>query len=203
MDTATIGRRNLAVIARELVRAGVKLIQLREPKDLPTRAFMRDARTILAVTRGTGSKLIVNDRVDVARAVGADGVHLGQDDMPGEAARESLPADRIIGVSVTTAAQARRAGKAGADYLGAGAIFATRSKGDAHVIGLAGLRGIRRVTPLPIIAIGGINADNAPSALRAGAQGIAVIAAVFGGGDVSENVAKLRVVLWRHHRPYA
>jgi thiamine-phosphate pyrophosphorylase len=192
MDTATIGRRNLARIARQLARAGVGVVQLREPEDLPTREFLRDAREIRAALQGTATRLIVNDRVDIALAIDADGVHLGQSDLPAQVARRMLPADKIIGVSVSTAQEARRAELDGADYLGASAVFATPSKTDVNVIGLSGLRAIRRATSRPIVAIGGMNALNARKALRAGADGIAVISAAFASGRIEENLRRLR-----------
>jgi thiamine-phosphate pyrophosphorylase len=195
LDTATTGRRNLARIARELVQARPGVVQLREPKDLPTRDSLRDARLVRAALQGTGTKLIVNDRVDIALAVEADGVHLGQSDMPLRAARRMLPTGMVIGVSAGTPAQARRAEQEGAEYLGVGAVFATPSKKDVGVIGLNGLRAIRLVTRLPIVAIGGINAGNAGQVLRAGASGIAVISAVFGAGRISHNIRTLQRIL--------
>jgi thiamine-phosphate pyrophosphorylase len=190
LDTATFGRKNLARIARELAgRTGV--VQLREPKDLPTRDFLRDARIVKATLEGTRTRFIVNDRVDIALVVEADGVHLGQRDMPLRCARRMLPATMVLGVSVSTPAQARQAERDGADYLGASAIFATPSKPDAGAIGLAGLRAIRRVTRLSLVAIGGISAGNAQQVLRAGADGIAVISAVFGAGSISVNLSRL------------
>jgi thiamine-phosphate diphosphorylase len=230
MDMDTIGKKGegrrekaarhqeLAGIARELCRNKVDMIQLREPKDLPTREFLRDARAIQGAIRGEkgegrkekgesgeGVRFIVNDRVDIALAVGSDGVHLGQGDMPVAEARRLLPANVVIGISVETAEQARCAEQGGADYLGVGAIFATPSKSDVRVIGLAGLRAIRKATRreatrLPIIAIGGVNANNAGRAVRAGAAGIAVISAVFAGGAIRRNVAELRRELGTKHK---
>ena len=190
LDTATTGRKNLARIARELAgRAGV--VQLREPRDLGTRDFLRDARIVRAALAGSRSKFIINDRVDIARAIEADGVHLGQKDMPLREARRLLPLTMAIGVSVAGPAQARRAEREGADYLGAGAVFATPSKPEAGAIGIAGLRQIRKASRLPIVAIGGINAGNARQVIRAGADGVAVISAVFAGGSILRNLRRL------------
>jgi len=190
LDTATVGRRDLGRIARELAgRAGV--VQLREPKDLPTREFLRDARIVRAALAGSGTGFIVNDRVDIARTVEADGVHLGQEDLSLKEARKLLPLTTAIGVSVSTPTQAHQAEREGADYLGAGAVFATPSKPEAREIGIAGLRAIRKATALPIVAIGGINAANARQVRRAGADGIAVISAVFARGSIVNNLKGL------------
>jgi thiamine-phosphate pyrophosphorylase len=191
LDTSTIGRRRLASIARELAGAQVGVVQLREPKFLPAREFLRDASAVKKALAGTRTKLIINDRVDVALAVRADGVHLGQSDMPLRLARRMLPLTMAIGSSVSNPAQARRAEQDGADYIGAGAIFATPSKPEAGAIDIAGLKAIRNATRLPVVAIGGINATNARQVLRAGADGIAVISAVFGAGGIRANLRKL------------
>jgi thiamine-phosphate pyrophosphorylase len=191
LDTATTGPRRLAPIARELVRAHVGVVQLREPKSLPAREFLRDASAVRAALAGTRTKLVINDRVDIALAVGADGVHLGQGDMPLHLARRMLPLTMAIGASVANPTQARRAEQEGADYLGAGAVFSTPSKPEAGAIGIAGLRAIRKATSLPLVAIGGISAANAGQVLRAGADGIAVISAVFGAGSVRTNLREL------------
>lgn len=191
LDTATIGRRRLASIARELAKAQVGVGQLREPKDLPTREFLRDARTVKHALAGTSTKFIINDRVDIALAVGADGVHLGQSDMPLHIARRMLPLTMAIGSSVSNPAQAQLAEQEGADYLGAGAIFATPSKPEAGAIGIAGLKAIRKTTRLPLVAIGGVNVANARQVLRAGADGVAVVSAVFGAGSMRTNLRKL------------
>jgi len=191
LDTATVGRGRLASIARELAGSGPGVVQLREPKYLPTSEFLRDARTVKRALAGTATKFMINDRVDVALAVRADGVHLGQSDMPLRLARRMLPLTTAIGVSVANPAQARQAAREGADYLGAGAVFATPSKPEAGAIGIAGLRAIRKTTRLPLVAIGGINAVNAGQVLRAGADGIAVISAVFGPGGIRANLRLL------------
>jgi len=199
MDTATIGRRNLARIAGQLAQANINVVQLREPKDLPTREFLQDARAIKqgirrAAGRGPRTVFIVNDRVDIALAVDADGVHLGQEDLPLGLARKQLPADKTIGVSAATVAEARQAEKAGADYLGVGSVFPTASKSRVRVIGLKRLKAIRRATSLPIVAIGGVTRKNARAVLSAGADGLAVISAVFGSGHIAENLRALAAV---------
>lgn len=192
LDTQTVGRRHLHRLVEQLVQGGVAAIQLREPKGLPTREFLRDARQVQQALAGSRVKFIINDRVDVALAMNADGIHLGQDDLPLSVARQLLPANRIIGISVTSPAQARSAEQGGADYLGAGAVFPTASKPDADVIGLTQLRAICRATKLPVVAIGGITQANVARVLRTGVCGVAVISAVLGSGSIRSNLQRLR-----------
>ena len=140
--------------------------------------------------------LIVNDRVDVALAVDADGVHLGQDDLPGEDARRLIGPRRILGLSASTVDEAVRAAAAGADYIGFGPIFATASKDDARApSGLAMLRQAVAAVGTPIVAIGGIDLDSAAAVMATGAAGIAVIKAVVGAPDVEEAARSLRRLL--------
>ena len=173
------------------LRGGATAVQLRE-KELATRQLVELAERLLAVTRRFGVPLIVNDRVDVALAVGADGVHLGTDDMPLDRARRLLGPDRVLGASVESPEEAVQAERAGADYLGVGPIFATATKADAgEPQGPQLLRRIRPVTRLPLVAISGITADNAGEAIRAGADGVAVISAVMGAADVEAATRRL------------
>jgi thiamine-phosphate pyrophosphorylase len=142
---------------------------------------------------GSGCLFFVNDRVDVAMAAGADGVHLGQEDLELEAARRLAGNEMAIGISATTVEEARRAEEGGADYLGVGPVYATPSKADAaRPIGLEGLRTIRDAVTLPIVAIGGITETNARQVFEAGANGIAVISAVTGDADMAGAVRRLR-----------
>ncbi|HEY8393596.1 MAG TPA: thiamine phosphate synthase, partial [Thermaerobacter sp.] len=127
--------------------------------------------------------LIINDRLDLALAAGADGVHLGQDDLPAEAARRLWPSG-LLGVSVRTPGEARAAERAGADYLGTGALRSTSTKPDSRVIGLDGLRAVVEATRLPVVAIGGIRPDDVPAVRQAGAVGVAVASAVLQAPDV-------------------
>ena len=127
---------------------------------------------------------IVNDHPDIAMAVDADGVHLGQDDLPVELARRLMGSNRIIGVSTHSIEQARAAQSAGADYVGFGPIFPTRTKDAGQLQGVEGLRNVRRAATLPVIAIGGINDGNLDEVLRAGADGVAVISAILAAPDL-------------------
>ena len=160
-------------------RGGATFVQLRE-KQLPPVEFYYQARDAVAVAKQRGVRLIVNDRVDLAQAVGAHGVHLGQDDLPPEAARRLLGPDAVIGYSTHNVEQALAAARLPISYLAVGPIFQTTSKTDTSpVLGLDGLRAVRRaIGPLPLVAIGGITHANARSVIDAGADSVAVISAL-------------------------
>ena len=165
----------------ELLSAGgATLIQLRE-KQMPPREFYEQARAAVEVAARRGVKVIVNDRVDVALAVGAHGVHLGQDDMPPDAARQLLGPNAVIGYSTHNIEQATAATKLPIDYLAIGPIFATTTKSDtAPVLGLEGLRAVRTaIGAFPLVAIGGITHANARAVIQAGADSVAVISALL------------------------
>ena len=173
----SLGRSTVEVV-RAAIRGGVSCVQLRE-KGCSTREFMDEARLLKALLAGTGVPLFINDRLDVALAVGADGVHLGQNDLAIADARRLVGNRMIIGISAESVADAVRAEAEGADYIGASPVFTTPTKTDtASPLGLDGLRAIRRAVQLPLVAIGGINADNAAQVLRAGADGLAVVSAI-------------------------
>ena len=175
--TLSLGRSTVEVV-RAAIRGGVSCVQLRE-KGCSTREFMDEARLLKALLAGTGVPLFINDRLDVALAVGADGVHLGQNDLAIADARRLVGNRMIIGISAESVADAVRAEAEGADYIGASPVFTTPTKTDtAPPLGLDGLRAIRRAVRLPLVAIGGIDADNAAQVLRAGADGLAVVSAI-------------------------
>ncbi|HNU06924.1 MAG TPA: thiamine phosphate synthase [Pyrinomonadaceae bacterium] len=163
-----------------LVLAGATFIQLRE-KHLAPRDFLEDARSALAVARRYGARVIINDRVDVAAALGADGVHLGQDDLPPDAARAILGPAAIIGFSTHSTEQAKQASQFPIDYLAFGPIFATATKEKADdVVGTEGLARVRaEIRELPLVAIGGITSSNAAAVIAAGADSLALISAVL------------------------
>lgn len=163
----------------KLIAGGASLIQLRE-KRLPAGKFFGEAREALQVSREHGARIIINDRVDLALALGADGVHLGQDDLPPAAARRLLGDGSIIGFSTHNLKQALEALKLPIDYLAAGPIFSTSSKANPDPpIGLEGLREIREaIGAFPLVAIGGITANNAAGVIDAGADAVAVISAL-------------------------
>ena len=184
--------RPLAEIVRTAVAGGVTCVQLRE-KNCGTREFIEEARALLAALQPLGIPLIVNDRVDVALAVGADGVHLGQQDMAISDARRLGPPGWIIGVSAESRADAIRAENEGADYVGVSPVFATPTKIDhAPPLGLAGLRAIRGAVKIPLVAIGGIQLKNAREVIRAGADGLAVVSAIVAADSPRAAAADLR-----------
>ena len=178
---------------RLLGRGGASLVQLRE-KRMAALEFYEQAKAAVTVAAQCGVRLILNDRVDVALAVGASGVHLGQDDMPPEAARKLLGAEAIVGYSTHNIEQAVNATKLPIDYLAIGPIFTTATKTDtAPVLGLSGLRAVRQaVGNFPLVAIGGITLDNAPDVIAAGADSVALISALLSVPDriteATENV---------------
>lgn len=179
-------------LARQAVAGGADVIQLRD-KRLSGRALFDAALAVREVTLDAGALFIVNDRLDVALAAGADGVHLGASDLPIREARKIAPPGFIIGASVGSVAAAVRAAAAGADYVALSPTFSTGSKGDAgpgH--GLMRLSEIRAAVPLPLVAIGGINAANVSDVIAAGADGVAVISAVVGKDDVAAAARDLR-----------
>jgi len=189
------GRSHLE-IAAAAVRGGADVIQLRDKEASGGRLF-EIAVALRELIRGTGIPLIVNDRLDVAMAAGADGVHLGQEDLPADAARRILGPGKILGVSAETPAEARRAEAAGADYLGVGPVFEARgSKPDAGAPqGLDQIVRIRAETRLPIVAIGGIRPDNARRVREAGADAVAVISAIVSAEDVEEATRRMKRTL--------
>lgn len=176
-DVPKLGRTHLDV-AREAVKGGATIIQFRE-KGKSTREILEMAMALHELLADREIPLIINDRLDIALAVGASGVHIGQDDMSLEVARRILGSERIIGVSARNLEEAVRAARGGADYLGVGPIFATSSKGDAgEPTGLKTLSDIKKTIDIPIVAIGGVSLDNVEAIIEAGADGVAVISAV-------------------------
>ena len=182
-------------LARLAIAGGADTIQFRE-KLASTREQIRIARTLAEACRRAGVALIVNDRIDVALAADAAGVHLGQEDFPIELARRLLGPDRIIGASAATAAEAEEAMWAGADYVGCGAVYATASKADAGPpLGPGALREIAGRLEIPVIAIGGIGLAQVPEVIAAGAHGVAVIRAVVLASDPQAATAALRAAV--------
>ncbi|MGZ5467837.1 MAG: thiamine phosphate synthase, partial [Candidatus Aminicenantales bacterium] len=172
--------RDLAGLVDAAVEGGVTIVQLRA-KRLAGGEFVELGRTLAERLAERGIPLLINDRLDVALACGAAGVHLGQEDVPVPLARRILGPDATIGVSVNTPEEARRAERQGADYVGAGPAFATTTKDSPlAVLGPDGIRIIVQATRLPVVAIGGIGAGNAAELARAGAGGIAVVSAILG-----------------------
>jgi thiamine-phosphate pyrophosphorylase len=178
------GRSTEAVVEAALA-GGIDVVQVRE-KDHSAREQLSTAERLRDLTAAADVPLIVNDRVDIAAAVDADGVHLGDDDLPVDVARDQLGADAIIGRSVSTVEGANAAEAAGADYLGVGAVYATSSKDvdeDEQAIGLERVEAIDDAVDIPFVGIGGVTADNAADVVAAGADGVAVITAITQADD--------------------
>ena len=166
------------------LQGGVKIIQIRE-KELPLTDYIKLASESLKMTRAHDAFLIINDSVEVVTAIGADGLHLGQEDMPVKEARKIVGQDVIIGVSVKTIEEAIQAEKDGADYLAVNGAFPTGTKEDlGYLPGLEGVTKIRQSTHLPVVGIGGINLQNCRSVIEAGAHGIAVVTAITMSDDI-------------------
>lgn len=179
------------------LRCGVDIVQLRE-KNLSSREYYRRAVEMRELTRRYDTVFIVNDRLDIAVLADADGVHLGQSDVPVKEARRILGADKIIGATARTVEQAVQAKEEGADYLGSGAWYATATKSDAVLLEEEVYKRILEKSGLPNVAIGGITAQNCERPLRCGAPGLAVSAGIL-QGDIEENIAGFRKKLqqWR------
>jgi thiamine-phosphate pyrophosphorylase len=177
------------------IEGGVTMVQLRE-KDAATGEFFRLAKAVQLVTKKHHIPLVINDRLDIALAVGAEGLHIGQSDLPLAEARRLAGNSMFIGMSVSSVEEALAAEKDGADYLGIGAVYPTGSKADAgEAIGLKELAGICAAVKIPSVGIGGINAKNAAAVIQAGASGIAVISAILSQPDIQKASRELRSLL--------
>ena len=194
--TARIRARNAQELLEQVACAaegGATIIQLRE-KHLEDGALIEEARAFAALCREKGVISIINDRADIAVAAGADGVHVGQDDLEAGRAREILGQDRILGVSAHNVEEALRAEAAGADYLGVGAAFQTGTKTDAKPISHALYREITRAVHIPVVAIGGITRENILELSGRGLSGAAVVSALFGVEDVRAAALEMRAL---------
>lgn len=173
------------------LQGGVTLVQLRE-KTASSREFYETALRVRDICRIYHVPLIINDRVDIALAVDADGVHVGQEDLPAATVRQILGPDKILGVSATNLTEAAAAVKAGADYLGVGAMHATDTKSDARLTSLGELRQIQEIAGIPIVVIGGIGRQNAFQFGKLGVDGLAVVSAIVAQPDVAVAAAALK-----------
>lgn len=180
------------------IKGGCTLVQLRE-KVASSREFYDTAVRVQRITRQYGVPLLINDRVDIALAVDADGVHVGQEDLPAGEVRRILGPDKIVGVSAGTLEEAQAARAAGADYLGVGAMYATGTKTDAGITSMDELRRICSQTGLPVVAIGGINKETMPHFAGTGISGVAVVSAIVSQLDVEAAARELRELCARVH----
>lgn len=178
--------------AEKAVACGAAIVQYRN-KDAATGVLLREAALLKKICAGTGSRLVINDRVDIALAVDADGIHLGRDDLPYAEARRLLGRDRIIGLTVHSVTEAREAESAGADYLGVSPIFQTATKSDAgNPCGIGTLKAIREACRVPLAAVGGIDLFNIRAVVEAGADMVCAISAVAAAPDMAAEIRKFQ-----------
>ncbi len=193
----SVSRCSSREVVRRALSGGVDAVQIRE-KGTPAADRYELGHALGQLTRKAGVPLIVNDRADLARAIDADGVHVGQSDLPVPVARKLVGPDRIVGCSASTVAEARRAEEAGADYLGVGAVYGTDSKDvrdEKDGIGPERIAAVAGATSIPVVGIGGITADNAWAVVEAGAAGVAVVGAIAGSGDPESATRELRAAV--------
>lgn len=190
-DRSWLNGRTLYEQVEEALKGGVTFVQLRE-KNLDDTAFLQEAKEIKELCARFHVPFVINDNVDIAAEIDADGVHVGQSDMEAGDVRKKLGSDKIIGVSAQTVEQALRAQAHGADYLGVGAVFPTGSKADAVEVSHDTVREICRAVDIPVIAIGGITRENVIELKGTGICGIAVISAIFGQQDIEEAARTLK-----------
>jgi thiamine-phosphate pyrophosphorylase len=191
IDTQFLGQTDPLGVTHSILQAGVKLIQLRA-KNSDKRALLQLALKMQKLCSQNEVLFIINDHLDIALAVEADGLHIGQEDLPASVARKLIPPNMLLGVSAATINEVREAESAGADYLGVGAIYPTKSKDDINVVGLDLLREIKKVTNLPLAAIGGIKEFNLVPVVKAGADSVCVISAVLGAPDICQAARHLK-----------
>ena len=190
-DRKWTGEKNLYRQVEEALKGGATLIQLRE-KNMPQEDFLKEAREMAALCHRYGTALIINDNVEVALKSGADGVHVGMEDLPVKEIRKQVPRDFIIGATAKTTEQAQRAEKEGADYLGVGAVFPSPTKKNAIRITTEELKKICSSVRIPAVAIGGITSENAGTLVGGGMAGMALVSAVFGASDIERETAGLK-----------
>lgn len=192
-DTELFPRENLLSTVEKAILGGVTVVQLRE-KNISSRLFYEEACALLKITKKYGVPLIINDRVDIMLASGADGIHAGQSDLPASVIRKIIGKDKILGLSAGTAYEAKKAEADGADYIGVGAVFPTATKTDAVNTGIDILTESVKNVKIPTIAIGGINERSLEKLYGCGADGVAVVSAIMGSDDpkaASERLLKM------------
>lgn len=192
-DRAWTGKRTLYEQVEAALKGGATCVQLRE-KELDEETFLREAKELCALCRRYGVPFIVNDNVDIAIACGADGVHVGQEDMVADEVRRRVGEDMLLGVSVHTVEEARQAVRDGADYLGLGAVFPTSTKTDVDQMSNETLRAICEAVDVPITAIGGINRSNILQLSGSGVDGVALVSAIFSAEDIESTCRELRAL---------
>lgn len=192
-DRTLMSTGTLPEAVEQAILGGCTMIQLRE-KDISSLDFYRQAMEVKQITDQYHVPLIINDRVDIAMAVKADGVHIGQSDVPAAVARKLIGTDMLLGVSSASVREAIQAANDGADYLGIGAMFPTETKTDANLVSMEELQKIRQAVKLPIVAIGGINKENAGLFHHTGIDGLAIVSAIIAQPDIRKSAAELKEV---------
>ena len=192
-DRSWLGERTLAQVVEEVLKGGATFLQLRE-KELDQATILAEAREIQAIAARYHVPFVINDSVDIALACDADGVHVGQADLMGWDVRALIGPDKILGITANTVELAVAAERAGADYIGAGAVFGTTTKQNAKNLSLDTLKAICQAVSIPVVAIGGINADNLPRLAGTGAAGAAVVSALFAQKDPEEAARRMRAL---------
>lgn len=190
-DSDLMSTETVPQAVEQAIKGGCTLVQLREKK-LSSLDFYNAALKVKAITDHYGIPLIINDRADIALSVDASGVHIGQSDLPAKIVRKIIGNNKILGVSVSSLAEAIQAEKDGADYLGAGAMFATGTKTDAELVSMESLKDIKRKTSLPAVVIGGINKHTIPLFAGTGIDGIAVVSAIISEKDIAWAASNLK-----------
>lgn len=195
-DRGILQGRSLLEAVEEAISGGVTLLQLRE-KEASSREFYQIALQVKELAHSRGVPLLINDRLDLALAVDADGLHIGQEDLPVTVARRLLGPEKILGLSVSTVGEAVQGERDGADYLGAGAVYHTGSKAvETPPLGPAGLQEIKEAVAIPVVGIGGINSTNLAEVKGTGVDGVAVISAILGTQDIC-GAAQNLAAIWR------
>lgn len=192
-DRSWLGERTLAQVVEDVLKGGATFLQLRE-KELDREAILAEAREIQAIAARYHVPFVINDSVDIALACDADGVHVGQTDLMGRDVRALIGPDKILGITANTVELAVAAERAGADYIGAGAVFGTTTKQNAKNLSMDTLKAICQAVSIPVVAIGGINADNLPQLAGTGAAGAAVVSALFAQKDPEEAARRMRAL---------
>lgn len=190
-DRGLMSTQTLTEAVEQAILGGCTMVQLRE-KESSSLEFYEQAQEVKQITDRYGVPLIINDRVDIALAVEAAGIHIGQSDLPVPDVRRLIGMERLLGVSVSSSEEAGKAMEDGADYLGVGAMFPTGTKTDANAVSMEELRRIRRMTNLPIVVIGGINLENAGLFRPMGIDGLAVVSAIIGQPNIRKAAAQMK-----------
>ncbi len=189
-DRNILGSRDLCKSIEQAIQGGTSIIQLRE-KNITSIEFYNIAKEVKKITNKYNVPLIINDRLDIALAVDADGIHIGPEDLPVKVVRKIMGADKIIGASTCNIKEAVEAEEAGADYLGVGAMFPTKTKNNTEDVSIEDLKNIKASVNIPVVAIGGINKKNASIVMEAKIDGIAVVSAILNQSDIFESAKNL------------